>query len=77
MALSFLSCADNASACDIVIRGYDVIIYDPNGEVCQRVNFANGAGTRPVNAYWSGTRVIVENDRGGGWYITNCGIGSL
>lgn len=78
MALSMSSLSGSASRRGAVeVDGTYVIIYDCNGEVSDQVNLSNGAGVIPVDAYWEGSRVIVEMSNGTHYYITSQGIGIL
>ena len=78
MALSMSSLSGSASSRGaVVINGSYVIIYDCNGEVSNRTNFSNGAGVVPIDAYWEGSRVIVEMRNGTFYYITSAGFGIL
>lgn len=78
MALSMATLSGSASyRGDVEVRGSYVTIYDCNGGVSREVNLSNGAGSVPVDAYWSGSRVIVEMSTGTSYYITSQGVGVL
>lgn len=78
MALSMDTLSGSASyRGDVEVRGSYVTIYDCNGGVSREVNLSIGGGAVPVDAYWSGYRVIVEMSNGTSYYITSQGVGML